>query len=114
MNESKSGKVETQNKSYESAKCQYCATYAKTSEEVEEKLGFKGNRDRYRRCKDVWISCVYGKKNIQEKQREYKGKRYEQSKENINAEESEKIKCYICNSLILRCSLKRHQRNTHM
>ena len=35
---------------YESVKCQYCAAYAKTTEEVWEKFGCKENGDRYRRC----------------------------------------------------------------
>ena len=48
---------------YESAKCQYCATYAKTSEEVNEKFGFKQNGERYSRCRNVWIIYVYGKMN---------------------------------------------------
>ena len=43
---------ETQNKQYESAKCQYCATYAKTSGLFNEKFGFKQNGERYSRCEN--------------------------------------------------------------
>ena len=37
----KNKKDEAQQKYYESAKCQYCATYAKTNEEVGEQFGRK-------------------------------------------------------------------------
>ena len=68
-------------KYYESAKCQYCATYAKTCEEVEEKLGFKGNGERYRRCKKCMNNLCLWKEENKEKQHEYKKKHYEQHKE---------------------------------
>ena len=54
---------EQQNKYYESAKCQDCKTLANTSEEVDEKFGFKQNGERYTRCKTcmkqicVWKEC---------------------------------------------------------
>ena len=52
---------------YESAKCQYCATYANTSEEVEEKFGFKGNGERYRRCKTCMNKLCLWREDNKEK-----------------------------------------------
>ena len=50
-------------KYYESAKCKHCATYAKTSAEVEDKFEFKVDGERYGRCKKCMHNlCLW--KNI--------------------------------------------------
>ena len=56
---------------YESAKCQYCATYAKTNDEVTEKFGFKENWEIYSRCKNCMNNLCLWKAAYKEKQQEY-------------------------------------------
>ena len=90
---------------YASAKCQYCATYAKTSDEGNEKFGLKQNRERYSRCKNCVNGLCLWKEAYNEKQQEYNKKQNENNKEEI----SEKIKCNVCNNLIMKCNLKRPQ-----
>ena len=44
-----------------------------------------------------------------EKKTEYGIKHYENNKDNIIRQQCEKITCNVCNSLITKCNLKRHQ-----
>ena len=55
-------------KQCESVKCQYCATHAKTSGEVNEKFGFKQNRERYKKCKNCMNNLRLGKEAYNETQ----------------------------------------------
>ena len=48
----KNSKPETEKQHHESAKRQYCATYAKTNDEVNQKFGCKQNGERSSRCKN--------------------------------------------------------------
>ena len=53
---------------YESANCQYCATYDKTSDEANEKFGFKQNRERCSRYKSCMNNLCLWKEACNEKQ----------------------------------------------
>ena len=55
---------ETQKQHYESAKCQYCATYAKTNDEVNEKFGLQEMEKYIADVKVVWTIYAYGKQHI--------------------------------------------------
>ena len=71
-------------KHYESAKCQYCATYAKTSDEVDEKVGFKQNGEIYSRCKNCMDNLCVWKEASNEKQQEYNKTHHENNNEEIS------------------------------
>ena len=62
------------NTNYESAQCQCCATYAKTRDEVNEKLGFKQNGEIYSRCKTCMNNLCLQKDVNNEEQQEYNNK----------------------------------------
>jgi len=94
---------------YDSVKCEYCSTYAKTCDEVNEKFGFKKNGEIYKRCKTCMNNICLWKDEHKDKQTEYDTKHYENNKENIIKQQCEKTTCNVCNSLVMKCNLKRHQ-----
>ena len=52
---------------------------------------------------------VYGKMETLKSKTNIINKHYENNKDKMNTQQSEQITCNICNSLILKCNLKRHQ-----
>ena len=81
MDDSKSGKIETQKNIMKMLNAHIVPHMPKTNEEVEVKFSFKRDGERRGRCKTcMHILCLWREEN-KEKEPENKKKHYEQNKE---------------------------------
>ncbi len=96
-----------------SASCQYCSTHAKSVDEISSMFGYKADGVRYMKCLRCRETCEkwrqHNKEELNEKQKEYSKTYYDNHKEKVIAQQSEKIECSICKSLITRNKMNRHQ-----
>ena len=61
------------------------------------------------RCNTCMNSICLWKDEHKDKQTEYDTKHYENNKDNIIKQQCEKTTCNVCNSLVMKCNLKKHQ-----
>ena len=75
-------------------KCQYCSTHAKSVDEISSMFGYKANGVIYMKCVRCRETCEKWRQNnkeeLNEKQKEYSKTYYDNHKEKVIAQQSEK------------------------